>query len=303
MIAGHTITPLAGAVAIDEETLHAGESPRTIAGTLMSLDSNDNLAMNPTVQALPTPPLLPSPALETLIDGQTTTIDGQAIQVLFNGVSIAGMTLSPGGPAAAVSGTPISLDKTALMIDGSTIPISLTIPTFLTTAIGGQTITAAPTTVVLQDKFIAPGAPGFTVNNQLVSLNKAGSLLIGSRTIALGDASLTTWIDGALISAAATGVRISDGTPRPGEGGWTIDGTKVELDGVGDVVIGGKTIKLDGDGGGGGMGGLILAGLGSEGVAASAATTSWGSGGEAFEGGGSGFWVTVAVVVIIVVVA
>ncbi len=98
LIAGHTMTPLAGAVAIDGETLHAGESPRTIAGTLMSLDRNDNLAMNPSVQALPTPPPLPSPALETLVDGQTTTIDGQAIQVLANGVSIAGMTLTPEAP-------------------------------------------------------------------------------------------------------------------------------------------------------------------------------------------------------------
>ncbi len=93
---------------------------------------------------------------------------------------------------------------------------------------------------------------------------------------------------------------------RPGEAGWTIDGTKVVLDGVGDVVIGGKTIALDG--GGGGVGGFILAGLGSKGVAASAASTSLGSGGEAFEGWagrvrGRGFWVTVAVVVTAVVVA
>ena len=267
-IAGHTVTPLAGAVAIDGETLHAGGSPRTISGTLISLDSNDNLALNPTVQALPTPP---PPVPGTLVSGQTTEIDGQALEVVSNGVSIAGTTLTPGGPAATISGTSISLDETALVLDRSTIPVSLATPGFFATVIGGQVITVAPSSLVIPDTSIEPGAPGITINNEMVSLNKAGSLIIGSRTVALGDTPLTTRIGDELITAAATGVQIAGSELLPGAAGWTIDGTKVSLDVMGDVIIGEKTIALDGDGMG--IGGLILAGLGSKGIAASTSSS------------------------------
>lgn len=305
LIAGYMVTPLAGAVAIDGEILHAGESPRTIAGTLMSLDSNDNLALNPTVQTLPTPP----PAAGTLVDGQTTSIDGLTFKVLSNGVSVAGTTLTPGGPAATVSGTPLSLDTTALMIDDRTIPVSFASPTSFTTTIGGQIITAAASSVVIQGATLEPGAPGLTIDNEPISLNKAGSLILGTRTFALDGTHLTTRIGDELITAAPTGVQIAGSTLLPGATGWTIDGTRVSLNVMGDVMIGGKTIALVGQGAG--VGGLILAGFGPEGVAASASSSlSEASGliggagveGEVFEGGAErldarGFWIAAAVMI------
>lgn len=264
LIAGYTITPLAGAVAIDGETLHAGDPPRTIAGTLVSLDSNDNFALNPTVQALPTPP----PTIGPLVEGQTPTIDGQAFEVLF------------------------------------------------TTTIGGHIITAAPSSVVLQGTSLEPGAPGMTIDSTLISLNKAGSLILGSLTIALGGTSLITQIGDELITAAPTGVQIAGSTLLPGASGWTIDGTSVSLDVMGDVIIGGKTIALDGQSIG--MGGLIMAGFGPKGVAASLSSSlsrASGSVGDAgnevgmFEGRAgrleamsTRFW-TAAVVVAVVVLA
>lgn len=145
--------PLAGAVTVDGETLRAGDSPRTVAGTLKSLDNKDNLALNPTDQALPTP--LPQ-TVGILVDGQTTEIDGQAFEVLSDGVSTAGTTLVPGGPAAIVSGTGISLGRKALMADRSTIPVSLASPSPFTTVIGGQVITAAPSSVILQGTSLEP---------------------------------------------------------------------------------------------------------------------------------------------------
>ncbi|CAF9939513.1 hypothetical protein IMSHALPRED_001532 [Imshaugia aleurites] len=307
LIAQYTVTPLAGAVVIAGETLHAGDLARTIAGTLISLDSNDNLALNPTVQALPTPP---PPGIGLLVDGQTTDIDGRTIEVLSNGLSIAGTTFTSGGPAATLSGTPVSLGRTALVIDGSTIPVSLATPSPLITAIGGQVITAAPSSVILQGTSLEPGAPGITIDNTLISLNKAGSLILGSRTIALGGTHLTTQIGDDLITAAATGVQIAGSTLLPGAAGWTIDGTKISLDAMGDVVIGAKTIALDGEGEG--LGGLILAGMGSNGVAestsssfgrASGSVGGAGTGGQVFEGKAGrleamGLWIVAALVVL-----
>ncbi|CAD6582103.1 MAG: hypothetical protein ASARMPREDX12_000755 [Alectoria sarmentosa] len=269
LIAGYMVTPLAGAVAIDGEILHAGESPRTIAGTLMSLDSNDNLALNPTIQTLPTPP----PAAGILVDGQTISIDGLTFKVLPNGVYVAETTLTPGGPAATVSGAPISLDTTALMID-----------------------TRRPRPE--------------TIDNEPITLNKAGSLILGTRTLALDGTRLTTRIGDELITAAPTGVQIAGSTLLPGATGWTIDGTRVSLDTMGDVMIGTKTIALGGQGADV-MGGLILAGFGPKRVAAIASSSPSGASGsiggagvegEVFEGRAErldarGFWIAAAVAV------
>lgn len=311
VIAGHTMTPLAEAVAIDGMTLHAGDSPRTISGTIISLARNDNLILNPTVRALPTPP---PPAAGILFEGKAPNIDGQAFEVLSDGISIAGTTLTPGGPAATVSGTTISLDITALFIDSSTIPISLPRPTSFTTTIGGHVITAAPSSVILQGTSLEPGAPGMTIDNTFISLNEAGSLIIGSRTIALGGAALTTRIGDELITAAPTGVQIAGSTLLPGAAGWTIDGTSISLDVMGDVIIGAKTIGLDGAGVG--MGGLIMAGFGPKGGAGGLSSSSGSASGPAgdaetegvfFEGRAGRleavrFWTVAAVVAAVVLV-
>ena len=308
LIAGHKVTPLVGAVAIDGETLRAGESPRTIAGTLMSLGSNDYLAINPTVQALPTSP---PQAVGNLVDGQTNKIDGQAFEVLSNGISIGGTTLTPGGPAAIVSGTRISLGSTALVIDRSTIPVSPASPSPFTTVIGGQVITAAPSSIILQGTSLEPGAPGMTLDNTLISLNKAGSLILGSRTMALGGSSLITRIGDQRITAGPTGVQIAGGTLLPGAAGWTINGTRVSLDAVGDVIISEKTISRDGHGTE--MSELVLGGTRLNGAAASTSSLSnqtngssrgAGTEGKVFYAGaerlrGVHFWTAAAIVAIV----
>ena len=309
VIAGHKIMPLADAVAIDGMTLHAGDFPRTISGTPISLASNHNLVIDPTVRALPTPP---PPAVGILFEGKAPTIE---FKVLSNGISIAGTTLTPGGPAATVSGTTITLDKTALVIDSSTIWISLPSPTSFTTTIGGHVITAAASSVILQGTSLEPGGPGVTVDDVFISLNEGGSLILGSRTIALEGAGLTTRIGDELITAAPTRVQLAGSTLLPGAAGWTIDGTSVSLDVMGDVIIGGKTIGLDGEGTG--MGALIMAGFGPKGVAAGVSSSlgsASGSVGDAdtegvfFAGraarlGRAGrFWTAAAVVAVVVLV-
>ena len=308
LIAGLTVTPLAHSVAIDGKTLRAGDPPLTIAGTLYSLDSNDYFAANPTIQALPTPP--PPPG-GTLLNSQTTAMDGQELKVFSNGVSIAGTALAPGGPAATVSGIPISLGSTALIIDGTTIPVSLGSANFLTTTIDDHVIIAAPSSVILQGTSLEPGSPGITISNELISLNKAGSLILGSHTIALSGADLTTRIGNEMITAAPTGVQIAGATLLPdASSGWTIDGTRILLNVMGDVIIGGKTIAPGGEDIG--VGGLILAAFhqSNNGLAASTSSSLslLSADTEAFEGAGTGrkaggsCWTVAAVVVVAVVV-
>ena len=105
-------------------------------------------------------------------------------------------------------------------------------------------------------------------------------------------------------------MQIAGSTLLPGATGWTIDGTRVSLDTMGDVMIGTKTIALGGQGADV-MGGLILAGFGPKRVAAIASSSPSGASGsiggagvegEVFEGRAErldarGFWIAAAVAV------
>ena len=308
VIAGRTMTPLVGAIAIDGETLHAEESPRTVAGSLLSFDNRHNLIVDPTVRALPTTTPTPPP-VGTLLEGQTADINGQVCKVLSDGISIASTTLTPGAPAVAISGTRISLGRTALTIGGSTIPISFAELNTITTTIGGQIITAAPSSLVLAGTSLAPGAPGVTIDNELISLNEADSLILGSSTVALSNTPLTTRIGDELITAAPTGVQIPGATLLPAAAGWTIDGTRISLNTMGCVIVGEETITPSGHNTG--IGALILEGIGSTAAvgstsaSSSRANVSAGTGAEVFEGRAlrsevTDYWGAVAIIIVMV---
>ena len=309
VIAWLTMTPLVGAIAIDGETLHAGESPRTVAGTLLSFDNRQNLIVDPTVRVLPTTTPTPPPVGTLLGEGQTADINGQVCKVLSNGISIASTTLTPGAPAVAISGTRISLGRTALTIGGSTIPISFAEWNTFTTTIGGQIITAVPSSLVLAGTSLAPGAPGVTIDNELISLNEAGSLILGSSTVALSNTPLTSRIGDELITAAPTGVQIPGATLLPAAAGWTIDGTRISLNTMGGVIVGEETIAPSGHNTG--IGALILEGIGSKAAVASTsasssrASVSAGTRAEVFEGRAlrpevTDYWGAVATVIVMV---
>ena len=129
---------------------------------------------------------------------------------------------------------------------------------------------------------MAPGAPGVQVGGSLVSLNTAGQLIVGSKTIALPNGStilgapsevadlITTTIDGQVITAGPTALVMAGTTLTPGAPGLTIDGTLVSLNTAAQLVIGSKTIPLESEnsvssGQTAGLGGLIMGGFGNGG--------------------------------------
>ena len=114
-----------------------------------------------------------------------TTIAGKAVLLLSNGISVAGTILTPGAPPITVSGTLISLGSSALV--AVLLPAEDPAP-FITT-VAGEAITAAPNAVEVAGSTLSPGAPGVTVGGTLVSLDPAGELVVGSKTIALDGSS------------------------------------------------------------------------------------------------------------------
>ena len=272
-IGGQAITAGPSALVIADNALSPGAPGATIDGTILSLNSAGQFVVGS--QTIPLGSKVPGTI--------TTNIAGQVITAAPNAIAVAGTTLTPGAPAVTLDGTLLSLDTDSELIVGSkTVPLESASPSSIVTTIGGQVITAAPNRIAIGGTALAPGAPGVTVGGTLVSLNTAGQLIVGSKTIALPKSGtgfgalsevadpITTTIDGQGITAGPTALVVAGTTLAPGAPGFTIDGTLVSLNTAAQLVIGSKTIPLQNENGvssgqTAGIGGLIMGGFGNGG--------------------------------------
>ena len=214
----------------------------------------------------------------------TRNIAGQAVTIGRDAIAVASTTLSPGASAITISGTVVSLGSSALIIRSSTIPLSQSVDP-LTTTVAGHTITAAPNAIEVAGTTLHPGVPGVTLDGTAVSLDTAGHLIVGSKTMTLAvesaglgeqilrafgddpasDASdpMTISIGGQIVTAAPTGVTFAGTTLTPGSPGKTIAGTLISLNTAGQLVVGSKTVGLTGESAA--LGRLIMGAFGANG--------------------------------------
>lgn len=201
-------------------------------------------------------------------ESTTTNIAGQVVTFGKDTIIIAGTTLFPGAPAITISGTSISLGSSALIIGTRTVPLSQSAHPLVTT-LAGHAIMAAPNAVELAGTTLHPGVPGVTLDGTAVSLDTAGRLIVGSKTIILAteSADLGRQILGAfggdpasdasdpmiaivgdlVITAAPTGVVFAGITLASGAPMKTVSGTLMSLDTAGQLIVGAKTINLAGN--------------------------------------------------------
>ncbi len=121
-------------------------------------------------------------------------------------------------------------------------------PQRIITTIAGHAITAAPAAVAIAGTTVDRGDPGVTVGGTLVALNKAGQLVLGSKTIPLASGiprPITTTIAGQAITANPTAIAMKGTTVRPGDPALTVDGTLVALDTAGRLLVGTRTIPFE----------------------------------------------------------
>lgn len=250
-----------GGISIASTTLTAGASAITFSGTPISVGSSNLIIGFSTVPlaAAFQPQVAPNAAAY-----QPTTINGQKAQLLPNGVSIAGSTLTPGAPAITISGTPISIGSSGLVIGtGTPIPLTNAFPSQIITTLANQAMTILPNAVEIAGTTLTPGAPALTISNIPISLGSS-ALIIGSATIPLPSAAPITTITGQLITtlanqaltAAPTAVEIAGTTLTPGAG-ITLNGTLISLNTAGELILDSQTIVLESESAG--LGGLIMA--------------------------------------------
>jgi len=93
-----------------------------------------------------------------------TTLVGQAIGPLSNGISIAGTTLTPGGPAVIISRTPISLGSSALAVGASTVAYTPPTQSPAITSVTSQAIQPLSNGILIAGITLTPGAAPTTIS-------------------------------------------------------------------------------------------------------------------------------------------
>lgn len=244
MIGGQTATANPAGFVLADSKLLPGGTPITISGTPVSLDPSGVLFIGSSSINL----LAPTSSQNTF------TVGGYTFIAESTGFKLAGSTLLPGGAAITISGTPISLAPSGVLIIGSSsidLPAKSSVSDVFTT--NGLTFTAEPSAIVVDGITLVPGGPAITVLGTPISLragNGAGVLIIGTSTINLPAHTLRSNLltAGGLTFTSEPSALIVDGTTLlPGGPGATISGTPISLIAGEDseiLIIGTSTINL-----------------------------------------------------------
>ena len=204
------------------------------------------------------------------------TVGGQTFTPNPTGFAIAGTSLLRGGPAITISGTPVSLTPSGLVI-GTNI---YQVPDVFT--VGGQTFTPNPTGFSIAGTSISKGGPGITISGTPISLSPSG-LVIGTDVYQPPD---VFTVGGQVFTANPTGFAIGGTTLSPGGSGITVAGTPISLGPSNSLYIGPSAISLATATAtsGQGLGPAILSGLGPVGPSSTLSTTGSNTTVQAFVG-------------------
>lgn len=190
-----------------------GGNPVTISGTVVSLNPSGVLLIGTSTVRLP-PPSRPDPNIHT-VGGQTFTANPK-------GFVLDGITIHAGSNAATISGTPVSLDTSGVLMLGTSV-IRLSLPSTSNSnihTVGGQIFTANPEGFEFDGTSILPGGSAATISGTPVSLDSSGVLLIGSTSFTImSQTSLphSDFVAGEqIVTATQTGVQLADTIIQPG---------------------------------------------------------------------------------------
>ena len=234
VIAGQTVTPNPSAFSIAGRIISVSGPAMTIDGTIVSLGPSGSLFIGGTVFALPTPTPALSPGPDLVVAGYTITPNPSAFQ-------IAGTKISAGGPAVTLDGTVVSLGPSGALVIGNAI---ITLPTTLPTpfsnpdvVVAGETITPNWSNFSVAGTVVSAGGPPITVNGTLVSLQRSGTLIVGSSTLTLPAPSPSgTDIDGLSVQEEGSFAIVDGVTMVPGEPNISIAGEPVSLEPGGKIL-------------------------------------------------------------------
>ena len=182
------------------------------------------------------------------------TIGGQILAIGPSGVFLRGTSYSPEGPAITLPGGVFSLVSTSPVREATTPdedpsmkdqPFTPSVQT-----IAGHNVVSNTSGVYVAGSSLLPGGSAITASDTVISLSPAGTLVIGSSSIALPLAnaqenSPTTFnVDGVTVQAEPSAAILNGVTLTPGTPGTMINGNSVSLEQGGTLVVGTKRLVL-----------------------------------------------------------
>ncbi len=224
------------------QTLIPGAPAISIEGTPVSLDSSANaVVVGSSTIALP-----------SAVSAPAITIGSQP--VILNSASqyvVAGATLTPGGPAIDIQGTPVSLapSASAVVVAGSTILLSPTSASLPTLIIGSHTFTAnSASAYVIGGQTLVPDQPAINVPGSAIGLlTTPPSFTVGGQIITPNPTAFT--VAGTTVSAGGPGVTVSGTLVSLGPSGTLVIGTSTTVlaDGASSSIftVGGQTFTAN----------------------------------------------------------
>lgn len=244
-VAGQAVTANPTRLAIAGSYITSGGPTQLISGIPISLapsgivhigDSTINLLAAQT-----------EPASAVLL-----TAGGQLFTANPSGFDIGKLRIAPGEPAVIISGTPISLAPSGVVVIGdSTVLLQqgqTPVPKVFTVA--DKTFTANPMGFNIGNSRISPSNPTITISGTPVFLGPSGILVIGSLTTSLSatptqppTARIFT-VGGQTFSADPIGFNVAGSTVVPGGNPVILSGTTVSLSPSGVLNIGDSAISL-----------------------------------------------------------
>lgn len=232
VVAGSYITP--------------GGPAQLISGTPISLDSSGVIYIGDSTINLPAVQTEPASAVLLTVGGQLFTANP-------SGFNLGNSRVVPGGPAVMISGTPISLAPSGVVVIGdSTVSLQQAqTPVSKVFTVADKTFTANPTGFNIGDSRIDPGSPTITISGTPVFLGQSGILVIGSLTTSLPATPTQPLppnkiftVGGQTFSADPTGFNVAGSRVIPGGIPVILSGTTVSLSPSGVLIIGDSAIPL-----------------------------------------------------------
>ena len=205
---GQQLTVVSNGVAFSGTTLSSAQAI-TVDGTPIS-HGGDSLVVGTSTLPLPGPTAAPASA-------PMITAAGQPISVAPNGaLSIAGTILIPNAPAVTISGTPMALRASELVVGSSTVPIPIPASLPQVTAAGQQVNIAPDGDVSIAGTILNSDTPAITVSSTLVSV-EGSALVVGSSTISIQsiESAVTQGIGGLILSGLNGGPAAPSVTGSP----------------------------------------------------------------------------------------
>lgn len=244
-VAGQALTANPTRLSIAGSYITPGGPTQLISGTPVSLGPSGIIHIGDSTINLLAAQTEPASAVLLTAGGQLFTANP-------SGFNIGKLRIAPGEPAVTISGTPISLAPSGVVIIGdSTVSLQqgqTPVPKVFTVA--DKTFTANPMGFNIGNSRIGPGSPTITISGTPVFLGPSGILVIGSLTTRLSatptqppTARIFT-VGGQTFSVDPIGFNVAGSKVMPGGNPVILSGTTISLSPSGVLNIGDSAISL-----------------------------------------------------------